>query len=59
MPNSWKDKTCEGCEYRNGICCRRFPPVCEGIFIFKYPKVKDGNDYSPACAEFKPREEKG
>ena len=47
----WKDKTCEKCEYRDKVFCRRFPPTQDG-----YTDITFGNEvgkYILACAEYK------
>ena len=56
---SWKDKTCETCEYEINEFCRRFPPAYSERYIY-YPCVRNmfsaGNEvWQKACAEYKPK----
>ena len=59
---SWKNKTCEDCEYRDGDRCRRLPPFIKPEFVrFNawYPQVRqDGKLSQVACAEYRPKEER-
>lgn len=65
---TWKDKTCEKCIYREGMDCRRFPPVIlhslnvrmENSHVARYPLVtwqgladtEKNGQFMDACAEY-------
>lgn len=55
MPN-WKDKTCEKCNFRDDMWCRRNPPNCKvDVWVVRgYPiiRFREG-DFQKACGEYK------
>lgn len=62
MDNSWKEKTCETCEFRgkDESMCRRFPPTIKSTCATSYDYfpvvvaiVFGGQKYSRACSEHK------
>ena len=69
---SWKDETCETCEFRIGYICRRLPPNLktvektheEGKAVSRYPEIinfekkRQVDAWFPACAEYKPNQSK-
>lgn len=63
----WKDKTCENCNFRINLVCRRFPPQHSNFEAFwgytQYPKIGsylnlNETEFSPACAEYKTIQQK-
>ena len=53
---SWKEETCEFCEYRVGSICRQSPPDAN---THEYPQVRwDVRDkmYTDACSQYLDKE---
>lgn len=48
---SWKNKTCDTCEYRLDQWCRRFPESVMVEWFSTDPSV--GRTVQPACGEYK------